>query len=514
MTDRNPHHGIVCGHHVRPFTEVEARARRIAGGLAALGVREGDCVSVLMRNDIAFLEASYAVAMLGAYAVPINWHFKAEEVHYILADTATRVLIGHADLLAQVAGAIPATVTQLSVMPPGELVDTYRIAPLLLATPHAARDFEAWLAVQAPYDGPPLPAPQSMIYTSGTTGSPKGVRRDAPTPEQVKASEAMRARIYGLKPGARAILPGPLYHSAPNAFGLRAGRLGGVLVLMPRFEPEAFLQLVEREAIDTAFMVPTMFVRLLKLPEATRRAYDVSSLCHVIHAAAPCPPEVKRAMIEWWGPVIYEFYGSTESGAVTFATSEDALKKPGTVGRVAPGAEIRFLDDDGREVGPGEVGEIFTRIAANPDFTYHNKPDKRAEIDRGGFITSGDVGYIDDEGYVFISDRKRDMVISGGVNIYPAEIEAVLHGLPGVHDCAVFGIPDAEFGEALMAVVEPMAGAALDIAALREALKGELADYKVPRHIEIASSLPREDSGKIFKRRLRDPYWAGTQRRI
>ncbi len=514
MTARELHSGILCGHHVRSFADVEARARKIAGGLAALGVCEGDCVSILMRNDIAFLEASYAVAMLGAYAVPINWHFKAEEVHYIFADTATRVLIGHADLLAHVASAIPAGVTQLSVAPPDELVETYRIAPLFTATPPGSRDLEAWLAEQRPYDGESRPPPQSMIYTSGTTGSPKGVRRATPSAEQLKASEAMRARIYGLRPGARAILPGPLYHSAPNAFGLRAGRLGGVLVLMPRFEPEAFLELVAREAIDTAFMVPTMFVRLLKLPEATRRAYDVSSLRHIIHAAAPCPADVKRAMIEWWGPVIYEFYGSTESGAVTFATSEDALQKPGTVGCVAPGAEIRFLDDDGREVGPGEVGEIFTRIAANPDFTYHNKPDKRAEIDRGGFITSGDVGYIDDDGYVFISDRKRDMVISGGVNIYPAEIEAVLHGLPGVHDCAVFGIPDAEFGEALMAVVEPMPGAVLDLAALREGLKAQLADYKVPRHIEIAHSLPREDSGKIFKRRLRDPYWAGAQRKI
>ena len=270
--------------------------------------------------------------------------------------------------------------------------------------------------------------------------------------------ERMRAMIYGLKPGARAMLPGPLYHSAPNSFGLRAGRLGGALVLMPRFDAEEFLQLIERERIDTIFMVPTMFIRLMKLPEEVRSKYDMSSLRHVIHAAAPCPADVKRAMIEWWGPVIYEFYGSTESGAVTFATSEDALKKPGTVGKIAPGAELRFIGDDGRELPQGQIGEIYSRIAGNPDFTYHNKPEKRAEIDRDGFITSGDVGYIDEDGYVFICDRKRDMVISGGVNIYPAEIEAVLHAVPGVHDCAVFGIPDAEFGEALMAVVEPAAG--------------------------------------------------------
>jgi long-chain acyl-CoA synthetase len=310
------------------------------------------------------------------------------------------------------------------------------------------------------------------------------------------------------------LLPGPLYHSAPNSFGLRAGRLGGVLVLMPRFEPEEFLRLVARERIDTVFMVPTMFIRLMKLPDSVRRKYDISSLSHVIHAAAPCPADVKRAMIDWWGPVIYEFYGSTESGAVTFANSEDALKKPGTVGKIAPGAELRFIGEDGRMLGRGEIGEIYSRIARSPDFTYHNKPEKRDEIERDGFITSGDVGYIDEDGYVFICDRKRDMVISGGVNIYPAEIESALHACPGVHDCAVFGIPDDEFGEALMAAVVPAPGVALDVAALRAHLKTSLADYKIPKHVEILKDLPREDSGKIFKRRLRDPYWERAGRRI
>src|ERR1051326_5374092 len=267
----------------------------------------------------------------------------------------------------------------------------------------------------------------------------------------------------------------------PIRLGCAPAALGGALVIMPRFEPEEFLRLIAPEPIDTIFMVPTMFIRLMRLPEDVRGTYDMSSLRHIIHAAAPCPPDVKRAMIEWWGPVIYEFYGSTESGAVTFANSEDALKKPGTVGKISPGAELRFIGDDGRELPVGEIGEIYSRIAGNPDFTYHNKPEKRTEIDRQGFITSGDVGYIDEDGYVFICDRKRDMVISGGVNIYPAEIEAVLHAVPGVHDCAVFGIPDAEFGEALMAVVEPQAGVTLEVADIRARLRTSLADYKVPK---------------------------------
>jgi long-chain acyl-CoA synthetase len=514
MSTQQPFLGAISGDRRRTHTEVAERASRIATGLQKLGVGQGDSVCMLMRNDIAFIEAAYAAMRLGAYGVPVNWHFKPEEITYILRDSGTSVLIGHADMLHQLRDAIPAGVTMLSVPTPPEILGHYRIDPGHLATPDFAVDFEPWLGEQQPYDGPAVPQPQNMIYTSGTTGHPKGVRRNAPSPEQTVASERLRALIYGLKPGVRALLPGPLYHSAPNSFGLRSGRLGGALVLMPRFDPEEFLRLIEREKIDTVFMVPTMFVRLMKLPEAVRRKYDTSSLRHVIHAAAPCPAEVKRAMIEWWGPVIYEYYGSTEATALTFANSSDALEKPGTVGMILDGVELRFLGENGDPLPPGEIGEIYSRIAGNPDFTYHNKPDKRTEIERDGFITSGDVGYIDADGYVFICDRKRDMVISGGVNIYPAEIEAALHAVAGVHDCAVFGIPDQEFGEALMAVVEPQPGVTLDVESVRAQLKTSLADYKVPRRIEIQAQLPREDSGKIFKRRLRDPYWERAGRRI
>jgi long-chain acyl-CoA synthetase len=506
--------GITSGQRRRSHAEVADRAARIAGGLQKLGVTQGDSVCILMRNDIAFIEAAYAAMRLGAYAVPINWHFKPEEINYVLKDSGASVLVGHADMLHQLRDAIPAGVTVLSAPTPPEILSHYKIDPRHLATPGFAVDLESWLPQQRPYDGPALPQPQNMIYTSGTTGHPKGVRRNAPTPEQAIASEQIRALIYGLKPGVRGLLPGPLYHAAPNSFGLRAGRLGGALVMMPRFDAEEFLRLIEAERIDTVFMVPTMFIRLLKLPEELRKKYDTSSLRHVIHAAAPCPADVKRAMIRWWGPVVYEYYGSTESSALTFANSEDALNKPGTVGKILDGVELRFLGEDGNPLPQGEIGEIYSRVPGNPDFTYHNKPEKRAEIERDGFITSGDVGYIDQDGYVFICDRKRDMVISGGVNIYPAEIEAALHAVAGVHDCAVFGIPDDEFGEALMAVVEPQAGVTLDVASIRAQLKASLADYKVPKHVEIHTQLPREDSGKIFKRRLRDPYWERAGRRI
>lgn len=506
-------HGVVSARGFTPFDALERRVRRIASGLGALGVRPGTCVALLMRNDAAFLEVSYAVMRLGAHAVPINWHFKSEEVAYVLADCGAKALFAHRDLLAAVADAVPADLAVFAVAAPPALLEAYGVAPAP-AAPAGAIAFEAWLETLAEHPGPALPAPMSMIYTSGTTGAPKGVRRHAPSPGQTAALDEVRATIYGLRPGCRALVPGPLYHSAPNSFALNAGRLADVVVVAERFDPEGLLAVIEREAIDTVFMVPTMFIRLLKLPAAVRRRYDVSSLRHVIHAAAPCPPDAKAAMLEWFGPVIYEFYGGTETGPVSFATPEDAVRKPGTVGRASPGALIRILDEHGRQLGSGSVGEVFSCFPIYPDFTYHNNDARRAEVETDGFVTCGDIGYLDDDGYLFICDRRRDMVISGGVNIYPAEIEGVLHGLAGVHDCAVFGVPDAEFGEAVMAVVEPADGVVLSPDAIRAHLSAHLAGYKVPRAVEIRHGLPREDSGKIYKRRLRDPYWVDAGRRI
>jgi len=504
--------GIVSGARSRALDVVEARARAIAGGLHRLGLRPGDSVCILMRNDIAFVEITYGVTMLGGYAVPINWHSTPDEVAYVVGDAGARVLIGHADLLAALGAAVDAGVRRLSVGVPAEIASAYPEAAT--AAVPAAEDFEAWLSIQRPFEGAAQPAPASMIYTSGTTGRPKGVRRNPPTVEEAARNAWVRETVYGLRSGVRALLPGPLYHSAPNAYAVRAGRVASVLVLMPRFDAESLLALIDSERIDCVLMVPTMFVRLLRLPAVVRARYDLSSLRHVIHAAAPCPPEIKRQMIDWWGPVIYEFYGSTEAGVVTFATPDDARRKPGTVGRVFDGCELKFFDDKSGWLAAGEVGEIFSRALAYPEFAYQNLPERRREIERDGFITSGDVGYIDRDGFVFLSDRKRDMVISGGVNIYPAEIEAALHSLPGVHDCAVFGVPDAEFGEALMALIQPAPGTEPDLDAIRAALKARLASYKVPKYFEIKSSLPREDSGKIFKRVLREPYWRKAGRNI
>jgi long-chain acyl-CoA synthetase len=275
------------------------------------------------------------------------------------------------------------------------------------------------------------------------------------------------------------------------------------------------LAMIERHRITHMHIVPTMFVRLLKLPEAVKRKYDLSSLRNVVHGAAPCPRDVKLAMIDWWGPVINEYYGSTETGIAVWLSAADALRKPGSVGRILPGCTVKAFGDDGRELPPGEIGELYIRAPYIPDFTYNKLDDKRREVARGELVTVGDVGYVDAEGFVYLCDRKRDMVISGGVNIYPAEIEAVLIGMPGVKDCAVFGIPDDEFGESLCAYIEPddMA-AAPSPDAVRSFLAQHVAKYKVPKIVEVVSSLPREDSGKIFKRKLRAPYWEKAGRSI
>jgi len=399
---------------------------------------------------------------------------------------------------------------------PPEIQQAYGLPPRLTQMPADLPNWNDWIAAQSAHIQAPLPPPTTMIYTSGTTGAPKGVRRLPSSAEAVARIAEVVETVFGFRDGGdiRTVVTGPMYHAAPNAYGMFAVRKGGFCLLQPRFDAEGLLQLIEQHRIAHMHMVPTMFVRLLKLPDAVKRRYDLSSLRFVVHAAAPCPADVKRQMIDWWGPIINEYYGSTETSAVVFCNSQDALRKPGTVGRALPGARVRILDDNGRSLGANEVGEVYARIEGTPDFTYHGRDDLRREIERDGLITVGDVGYLDDEGFLFLCDRKKDMVISGGVNIYPAEIEAVLLSCPGIRDCAVFGIPDEEYGEALCAYVQPESGISLHEPAIRAHLATKLARYKLPKIIEFRADLPREDSGKIFKRKLRAPYWQSAGRQI
>ncbi|MCW1381915.1 acyl-CoA synthetase [Novosphingobium sp. KCTC 2891] len=501
--------------------QFDARARKAATVLQDFGIVPGDGVALYLRNDLAYFEAVFAAGMLGAYPVPVNWHYTPDEAGYLLRDSAVKLLIIHADLLPPIAEAVPEGLAVVIVDTPPEVRAAYGLPETTL--PAGAPLWGKLVDAAAQFAGEPQPPLSSIIYTSGTTGRPKGVRRAPFTPEQGEAVNMMLARSYGYMDviegraapdSITTAVIGPVYHSAPNAHSAFSIRLGANVVICPRFDAEELLQLIEREKITHLNMVPIMFNRLLRLPEEVKRKYDLSSLRFITHAAAPCPPPVKRAMIEWWGPVINEYYGSTEMGNVTSLTSEEWLAHPGSVGRIMPGVDLRVVDEAGNDVPPGTIGEVIGRGRHGSDFTYQNAPEKRAAMEKYGLITPGDVGYFDADGFLYLCDRKNDMIISGGANIYPAEIEAELHKLPGVADCAVFGIPDEEFGESVMAVVQPMPGVTLHADDLKAELRRVMTAYKVPRRIDFADSLPREDSGKIFKRKLREPFWAGRERAI
>lgn len=472
---------------------------RAATALDEIGVREGDAIALLIRNDTCYFEILHAAALLGAYVVPLNWHSKADEVAYILADCTPRVLIGHRNLVAAVAPVIPAELPTFVVDDPAAIARSS-------ASPAHARCWPDIRGNAVRWERPARAPRGTMIYTSGTTGHPKGVRRAPMTPEQVGKNAALLREIYGIEDGMRAFVCGPLYHASPGAFARQAFQHADLTVLQQSFDPEDLLRVIAEHRITHLTMVPTMFVRLLRLSDSVRRNYDVSSIRWVTHTGAPCPPDVQRGMIDWWGPVIHETYGATETGAAVGCNTEEWLAHPGTVGRPMTGTELRIYDEAGHEVAPGGIGEIYLRTEAYSDFTYHGRPDQRAQVERAGLVTCGDVGYLDTDGFLHICDRKRGMVISGGVNIYPAEIENVLVNCPGVRDCAVFGVPDEEFGETLVAAIEAepdATPAAADIAAF---LEQRLARFKIPRRLVFHEALPREASGKIFKRKLRDGY--------
>jgi long-chain acyl-CoA synthetase len=473
---------------------VADRVLRSATVLRGLGIGAGDVVALMLRNHPGTVELMLAARWIGATWCPVNWHFKADEVRHLLADCGARLLVVDADLLATLGEVAPAGTTVIASRGDG---------------------WDALRDAAAPLHEPAQPPRGPMLYTSGTTGRPKGIVRDAPTPAQVAATQAKMRRVAGAEPGMRALVSAPLYHSAPNGFVVAvAGQEDATLVLARRFDAEETLRLIERRRLTHAYLVPTMYVRLLRLPDDVKRRHDLGSMRFVSSTGSPCPGEVKRAMIDWWGPVIHEAYGSSELGYMTLLDSRDALRKPGSAGRPLDGVSIRILDDAGRALPRGTPGRIFVRPDAFVDFSYaHNDAARRAmEVD--GHLTMGDVGYLDDDGFLFIVDRAADMVISGGVNIYPAEIEARLQTMPGVADCAVFGIPDAEFGEGLAAAVQCVPGTVLAAADVTTWLKQRIAGYKVPQVVTFHAELPREDTGKIFKRRLREPYWAGQARRI
>jgi long-chain acyl-CoA synthetase len=480
---------LVFGERDISAAQFDEAVQRAAAGLDALGVGEGDVACIMLKNEPAFLVAGLAARLAGVYSCPINWHYKAEEAGWILRDSGAKALFTNAELKAQIAEGIP----------PGVAV---------------IERTEEWAAKHAPWRGQPRTPRMSMPYTSGTTGRAKGVRRYPLEPAQADRYRHCLATALGIEPGMRALLSAPLYHSAPAGYGMQAMLNAELFVLEEKFDAERTLALIEQHRLTHAYLVPTMYVRLLRLPDETKKKYDLRSLRFVASTGSPCPAQVKRAMIDWLGPLFHEAYAASEFGYITAIAPEEALRKPGSAGRPIGDAIVRILDRDGRELPRGEVGLIYVRQPAFPDFAYNNNDQARRALERDGLCSVGDMGWIDADGYLYVSDRASDMVISGGVNIYPAEIEAALAVMPGVRDCAVFGIPDEEFGEGLCAAVQLEPGAALSADDVQGYLRGRIAGYKVPRRIEFHAELPREESGKIFKRRLRAPHWDKAGRNI
>ena len=510
---------LISGARRLDIGDMQDRAARAASGLASLGIGRGDVIALYLRNDFPFFEASAAAGLLGAYPTPVNWHYTVAEARYLFENSGAKAIVIHADLIAPIRDALPPGVPVLVVPTPPEIASAYGVSAEASQAPAGYETWNTWLEGFSPLVATGIEAPGTIIYTSGTTGHPKGVRRSPPTPEQAALTATLLGRAFGFSgfgPPAEivTVVTGPMYHSAPNAYGLASARLGATVILQPRFEAEDLLRQIEAFRVTHLHMVPIMFNRLLKLPEDVRKKYDVSSLEFVVHAAAPCSPPVKRAMIEWWGPVIMEYYGSTETGGVVFCNSEQWLSHPGTVGKAMPSADVRVVDADGNSVPAGEVGEVVAMFTNIADFTYHKDHAKRVSSTKVGLVATGDIGYFDADGYLYLCDRSKDMIISGGVNIYPAEIEASLHRMPGVADCAVFGIPDDEYGEAIHAVVQPQPGVTLTHEQVRTYLREHVSGFKVPKSVDFSNELPREDSGKIFKRKLREPFWAGRSARI
>jgi long-chain acyl-CoA synthetase len=499
---------VRSGDRYRTHGEVRERTARLAAGLRSLGIAHGDRYAIVMRNETAYLEASFAAGHIGAVPVPVNWHWTGEDLRHLLHDSGVKAAIVHSDLVPTVEKHAPAGLTVIDAEVPPEVRDAYRLGNVPATKRHI--NFEALIEQHEPLAVGTVDPPMGVSYTSGTTGLAKGILREPVTPEGQRVMHALYMDLFGFKSGGATVAPAPMYHSGPNTHAAYALATGLNLVIMPKFDPVRLLEFVQEHRVDVLNLVPTMFTRLLRLPQEVRDAYDLSSLRRVTHAAAPCPPELKRSMIDWLGPIVWEYYGGTEGGVWVMCDSEESLAHPGTVGRSVLDVDLRILDAEGKRLGTGETGIVYGRsFTGYPDFTYIGDDAKRRAIERDGYITVGDVGHLDEEGYLYLSDRLNDMVISGGVNIYPAEIEACLVRMPGVADAAVFGIPDPDFGEALAAHLELLPGTAnVTPEAVKAFVRSNLAAYKAPRVVVLEERLPREDSGKLFKRRLKQQYWS------
>ncbi|NWG53104.1 MAG: acyl-CoA synthetase [Hydrogenophilaceae bacterium] len=487
------------------YEELNARANQAAHLFRAEGAVAGDCIAILMTNAPAYFELAWGAQRSGLYYVCISTKFTAEEAAYVLGDSGAKVLM--------ISGELGPLADELATLRPG-----LKIISVGPAVP-GLRGYEGLRDAMPRTPIADESAGADLLYSSGTTGRPKGVKAPLPggPPDAPNPLVALAAGFFGLAADSVYLSPAPLYHAAPLRWCMSVHRLGGTTVVMPKFEPEAYLQAVERYRATDTQVVPTMFVRMLKLPPETRARYDCSSLRTVIHAAAPCPIPIKEQMIEWWGPIIKEYYAGTEGNGFCALTSEEWLKKKGSVGRALLGV-VHVCGEAGEELPVGQDGVIY--FEGSTAFEYHNDPKKTAESRHPAhpdWSTLGDIGHVDADGYVYLTDRKAYMIISGGVNIYPQEVENLLVTHPKVADAAVFGVPNEEFGEEVKAVVQPLdwaeAGPALE-AELMGFCRAHLSHVKCPRSIDFLEELPRHPTGKLYKRLLRDRYWGDRASRI
>jgi len=486
------------------FAELHAEAARIANLYRSLGLQVGDHMAFCLENRLDFLALAWGAIYAGLQYTAISSRLTAEEISYIVNDCGAKVFVT-SPYKAEAAADLLTSTAQVE-------------ARFSVGGPLAGHaPFEDAVAAQSADVPDDAVEGQDMLYSSGTTGRPKGVKmpisgRPLGSPTAVSLMTEM---LFGAKTDTVYLSPAPLYHAAPLRFCLGYHRMGCTVVAMEKFDPEEALAAIDRHQVSGSQWVPTMFVRMLKLPDEVRKKYDVSSLVSAIHAAAPCPVEVKRQMIDWWGPVLHEYYAGTEGNGLTYTNSADWLEHPGTVGKALIG-EVVIVDDDGQEAPVGQEGGVYFR--SESDFEYHNDPEKTAEAKMGtNMSTLGDVGRLDEDGFLYLTDRKAYMIISGGVNVYPQEAENVLTMHPAVLDVAVFGVPNEDFGEEVKAVVQLVDPSEATPEMAKELIaycRGQLADVKCPRSVDFRDELPRHPTGKLYKRLLKDEYWAGHQSRI
>lgn len=485
------------------FGELHARSQRVAAALHEVGLRRGDGVALVLPNRPEFFEITWGAQLSGLYYTAVNTHFLPDEVGYVIDDSDPKAVFVDAsmpELAAHIRDTNAAVIGHIAVGGPLPGWQCYEDA------------------LAAAGDAPPTSDGSEMLYSSGTTGRPKAVRRPLPVDGNGSWAQSVLEMAlihkYGMSPSSVYLSPAPLYHAAGVNYTMAANRVGAASIIMRKFDAETVLRLIETHRVTHAQFVPTMFVRMLKLPASVRDRYDVSSLRCVIHAAAPCPVEVKHRMMEWFGPIIHEYYGGTEGFAGTTIGPQDWLAHPGSVG--IPMAPVHVVGEDGQELPAGESGELY--FEGGPDFEYFKDPAKTASVynDRG-WRSLGDMGYVDSDGFLYLTDRSTFTIVSGGVNIYPQEAENLLVMHPKLVDAAVFGVPNDDFGEEVKAVVQPadgvMPGPELE-AELIEYCRAHLAGYKCPRTVEFDRELPRDPNGKLYKRRIRDRYWQGRESRI